>query len=456
MNLNKPGLLGGAWARPRGVLCAAGLAAALVASAWAQPQPEEPPAPEPTPPAAEQPAPPAPQPPTTPEVEAPTEPQIPTGAETELVLRDGRRIVGLMVSLAPDRVILSVSGIATPFERSTIERVRALPSVEERYRELRASIDDEDTQQLLQLAEWLRSRGRLELALWEVDHVLGLEPHNQRASELKVWIVEQQKVAQARAQARVERQAAPVGNDDGFPLLSPDQINMIRVLEVDLKDPPRMIIPREAVRQFLDTYAGRPVEGKGAVPSTPEGREMFLRQKPAEILAWFFDLRARELYPMVQIMENPLPLRIFRDEVNRTWLTNNCATSKCHGGEDAGRLWLYNKRSNSDASAYTNFLILDRFKTSSGLGLIDYAQPARSPLLEMGLPRDQAVFKHPEVDSLERGRWRPAFRDRNDEKFRSALDWIRAMYPQRTGYPVEYTPPQPRSAAATQADPAPR
>lgn len=369
-----------------------------------------------------------------------------SGAEVELILRDGRRITGLLVSRSPASVVLSISGIATPFPTDNIEHARALPSVESRYRELRAAINDEDTEQLLQLVEWLRSRGRLELALWEVDHVLQVDPGSARAKELKTWIVEQSKVAEARRSGRPD--GAKVAGEDGdeFPLLTPDQINLIRIFEIDLKDPPRMLVPRETVRKFLDTYAGRAVEGKGAVPSTPEGRELFLRQKPGEILRWFFDLRARELYGSIEVLENPRSMRLFRDEVNRAWLTNNCATSKCHGGENAGRLWLTGRRANSDAAAYTNFLILDRFKTAAGLGLIDYAEPVKSPLLEMGLPRDQAIFKHPVVDSPEQGHWRPVFRDRNDERFLRAVEWIRAMYPQRSGYPIEYTPPVPGRA----------
>ena len=67
-------------------------------------------------------------------------------------------------------------------------------------------------------------------------------------------------------------------------------------------------------------------------------------KKPGEILRWFFDLRARELYGSIEVLENPRSMRLFRDEVNRAWLTNNCATSKCHGGENAGRLWLTGRR----------------------------------------------------------------------------------------------------------------
>lgn len=372
--------------------------------------------------------------------------QVEPGEEVEVTMRDGRRISGLFVAKNPQQITLSISGIATPFPLESVERWRVLPGVDVRYAELRAAIEDDDTEQLLQLAEWLRSRGRLDLALWELDHVLEQEPANARAQELRTWVLEQQKVVDARRAARAG-QGRPEEDDSGFPLLDEAQINLIRVFEVDIKNPPRMIVPRAAVVKFLDTYAGRTAEGKGTVPATPEGRELFMRQRPADLLGWFFALRARELYGMVQVLDNPPSLRIFRDEINRSWLTNSCATNKCHGGEEAGRLLLFNRKSGSDASAYTNFLILDRFKTSDGLGLIDYPEPARSPLLEMGLPHDQAIFKHPQVDSVSQGRWRPVFRDRNDEKFLRAVEWIRGMYPQRTGYPIDYKPPSPKAAS---------
>jgi hypothetical protein len=379
----------------------------------------------------------------------------------EVVLRDGRRITGLFIDRSPERVVLSISGIATPFTMDGVERVRLMPSVESRYRELRAAIDDEDLDSLLRLAEWLRSRGRLDLALWEVDHVLKIEPGNAQAREARTLIVAQQKVAEARKPRTEpdepdEPDAGKAPEKPRFPLLSAEEINIIRVFETDLKDPPRLLIGRDTIKRFLDRYAGKEVEGRGAVPTTPEARDLFMRQKPAEILGWFFDLRARELYGEVQVLDSPKSMRLFRDNVNRTWLTNNCATSRCHGGEDAGRLWLYNKRSASDAAAYTNFVILDAFKTKHGLGLIDYAQPAKSPLLEMALPRDQAVFKHPEVVGTTHGTWRPVFKDRKDDKYERAIEWIKSMYPQRTAYPIGYTPPTPHAGQTERETSGPR
>jgi hypothetical protein len=126
------------------------------------------------------------------------------------------------------------------------------------------------------------------------------------------------------------------------------------------------------------------------------------------------------------------------------WLVNSCATSNCHGGQDAGRLWLYNKRSGSDQAAYTNFLILERFKLQNGMPIINYTEPANSPLLQMALPRDQALIKHPQVAGVNKGQWRAVFRGQEDERFQQALDWIKSMYEKRTDYPIDFKAPVPQ------------
>lgn len=381
---------------------------------------------------------------------------IPAGVETEVVLKDGRKLTGLMVEHTRERVVLSINGISTPLTMDGVQRVTRVPTVEERYKLMRDAIDPEDTERLIWLSMWLRERGRLDLALWEVDRALLAEPQNANAKELRIQILAQQKVNEETRRAQPDPgKPAPLPAEPAkpaFPLLTPEQINLMRVYEVDLKDPPKMIIPRDVIGRFLDKYAGKDVEGLGVVPVTPEARELFLRQKPADVLAWMFAVRAREFYPEVQVRENPRSMRAFVRDVHALWLTNTCATTKCHGGEDAGRLWLTNQKPGSDASAFTNFLILERFKTSDGLGLIDYDQPERSPLLDYALPRDLALFKHPEVAGLNKGKWRPAFSGRDDPHYRRALDWVRSMYRPRTGYPIEYTPPKPR---AEQPIPAP-
>lgn len=401
------------------------------------------------------PPPPPPAPATPPVTES--APAVPPGLranepqEVEVVRRDRSRLTGVLIERTDEKVVMSISGLRTELPMTEIESVRVLPSVEDRYAQLRVAIDPQDVDSLLNLARWLRERERYALSHREVERVLVVEPNNPIALEMKRQLEAQMKVLGQKAEpeekpvrpARDEGEVLPPVEREDFPLLTDDQMNLMRVFETDLKDPPRMIIKRSTVDAFLDKYAGTVVEGRGMVPVNPEGRKQFLAQSEPTILSWMFDLRAREFYDDVQIMENPRSMRLFRDNVHRTWLMNGCATTRCHGGEEAGRLYLYNKSPASDRSAYTNFFILEKFRTSQGLPLIDYTEPRRSPLLQMGLPRDKATIKHPDVGGAGR-RWSPAFSGEDDPRFRAAVSWIRSMYSNRPEYPIEYVPPVPR------------
>jgi hypothetical protein len=147
----------------------------------------------------------------------------------------------------------------------------------------------------------------------------------------------------------------------------------------------------------------------------------------------------------VQVVDEPKSMKAFRDEVNSTWLINSCATNTCHGGEEAGRLVLYNHGARRDPTVYTNFLILDRFRLADGRPLINYDDPEKSPLLQLGLPREDSLVKHPSAPMGKAGRdgWKPAFKSVTDVQFHQAAAWIDSMYKPHPAYPIEYTPPGP-------------
>lgn len=387
--------------------------------------------------------------------------------EVELLLKNSQRVTGVLVTADKDAFVLRISGVNTSFATSDVAKVTQLPTVEERYAAIRAATADDDADGLLRLSRWLLERKRYTLAMREVDRVLELEPNNGQAKELKRLLVEQKKL-QAASRERApeaktdEAQGSP--EDDprlpvrpqtstqrkrpDFPLLNASQINLMRVYEADLKDPPTMFIARGTVEKFLDKYAGTIVEGRGVVPSSPEAREKFLRQSAADVLSWFFDLRAREFYDQVDVKSDPKSMTNFREDVHSTWLINSCATTQCHGGQEAGRFYLYNRERNTTRAVYTNFFIIENFRLAGGGALIDYQNPARSPLLQMGLPRDKAVVRHPEVGQPGR-RWKPVFDSPDDPKFRRAVEWIVSMYPNRSAYPIDYTPPVPTPLQGT-------
>lgn len=385
-------------------------------------------------------------------------------AEPECILHlvGGRQLQARLISRSDAEIVVRVGPIPTSYKRSEVDRLEILPPVLDRYRSMRAAIDDSDVPSLMVLVEWLRSRDQYAEAITELEHILTIEPGNTRARQIKT-LIEQHLVLQQNPARPTDPAAtapaprAPRPARPEFPLLNADEINLIKVYEIDLAKPPRMRVDRQTIEDLIRAYPHSDL-----IPSSKEGRDALLRQSPDRILDLMFRLRAREFYSRVQVLDQPESLKTFRDKVHSTWIMNSCATDRCHGGTDAGRLVLYNRSRNAEAAVFTNFLILDRSTLADGTPLINYDQPQRSPLLHMALPRERSLFPHPET--LAARAWKPVFTSQRDRRFEDALDWIRTMYRPRPEYPITYTPPtgqtllrkesdRPRDADPTQPDP---
>ena len=365
------------------------------------------------------------------------------GDDIAITFNSGQRTEGVLVSSEPGLYIARIGGLDIRLRPSDLREIVRLPSVEERFEQLRGVAPIEDVRALLALSAWAESRGLLTRALGVVEEALDLEPQNGDALRAKATLERQielkrlQRITAAKSTGAAEEDpqepSTPVRElvIQRFPMLTPEQINLMKVMEVDLKDPPRMLIPLETIEALIRTHGDHP-----SMPVTRAERDAFRHAPASEILDMIFRVGARELYPQVRVIGHPASMRAFRDRVNAAWLTNAMATTRCHGGTAGGRLQLQNRKPSSPESFYTNLLILDRFRTREGLELINYARPERSVLLEMGLPRADAIYPHPEVPG-----WRPLFRSRDDRAYQRTVEWIQMMYQPRPVYPVEYTPP---------------
>ncbi|HZW07408.1 MAG TPA: hypothetical protein VFF65_09805, partial [Phycisphaerales bacterium] len=152
---------------------------------------------------------------------------------------------------------------------------------------------------------------------------------------------------------------------------------------------------------------------------------------------------ARDYYDKVRIVDQPEPMRRFRDDVQRVTLLSGCATSQCHGGRDAGRLVLSTYRPSNDLTLYTNYYILTSYRTADGRSLIDWEQPEQSLLLQYALPREFARSRHPQVLRDGKDVWRPALTGPEDVRARGITDWVRSAYRPRPDYTLDYTPFRP-------------
>jgi len=364
------------------------------------------------------------------------------GDDVRVVLDGGESFVdGSLEAQTDEQIILRVKGLLLPLDRSRVVSITVRMTPGQRYRDLRPTILDDDVPRLLQLVRWLERNGLYDEALRELEGILRQAPENEEARRLvdlinQLIVLEQQRERrrererETRQPASRDRPTAHMPERNQFPTLTPAQINLIKVKELDLRARPRLVINRSTYDELLRRYAEHPL-----IPVTREGKAEFYRKPPIEIMDIMFRIGARDLYGEVKVIGQPESMKAFRDQISARWLTNRCATTRCHGGNEAGRLRLLNRAPNSEATVYTNFFILDRFDTRLPVPMIDYTIPEDSLLLQMALPRDDVLYPHPEVKG-----WRPVFLNDRTPQYRAAVRWMRMMYQPRPDYPIEYSP----------------
>jgi hypothetical protein len=362
--------------------------------------------------------------------------------ECVLTFITGRTITGFLMESRDEDVVLRLEGIDTTYRRSSISSIKFLPPVSERYRDIRDTIEDTDIETRLVLVEWLRTRQAYTLALNELSSILELQPGNSKARTLHAWLEAHIKLVSKSSAPKTnpesirpapKRQKAPE-----IPLLNEQQINLMRVYELDLKSPPKMKVTDETLKSLM-------LRHPDSFPIDTTDRDEYFKLPEHEKLRLLFVHRERDLYTEVKVLEDPEMMRTFKDTVHARngWLLNGCATTRCHGGSDAGEFRLFNDRPNSNETAYTNFFIVDHFKLKDGTPLIDHENPARSALLQLATQNANSLRPHPEV-SLERpgSRYRPIFRSSRDRKYQQAVNWIKMIYKPRVDYDLGY-PPEP-------------
>ncbi len=376
------------------------------------------------------------------------------GDDVRVVIDDGESFVdGSLEAATDEQVILRVRGLILPLERSRVVSITVRLTPGQRYRDIRPTIRDDDVPRLLQLVRWLEQNRLYDEALRELEGILRQNPENEEARRLvdlvnQLIVLEQirerrQANQRERERPAAQRPAAQMPERNRFEPLTPEQINLIKVYELDLRSKPRLLIQRSTYDELLKRYAEHPL-----IPVTREGKAEFYKKPAVEIMDIMFRVGARDLYGEVQVIGQPESMTTFRDQISARWLTNRCATTRCHGGSEAGRLKLLNRAPNSEATVYTNFLILDRFDTRQPVPMIDYTNPSDSLLLQMALPREDVLYPHPDVKG-----WRPVFLSERSQQYRAAMAWMRMMYQPRPDYPIEYSPGVPAEGEPVEPEP---
>lgn len=368
-------------------------------------------------------------------------------------LRNGETFRGVILADAFDGVTMEIAGIRSFQPRTAVLRTTLEPSFEEQYRTLRKTIPEADHVRRLALCQWLFDRRMYEACRDEIDSLLedfdlGEARRLRRLVEaqlsLESELPSRSDDGTSRRDGGSDSDRGPIALRDLLPdrILTADDVNMIRVFEIDFRRPPRVTVPQQTIRTLIEQYAAHP-----AIPATSEGRTRMFRADPIDLVRLMFELKARDLYSEIEVDSEPYALNLFRRRVHDAWLIGNCATSRCHGGLDGGGLFLHNRNSRDDRIRFTNLLILLR----SELGpqpLVDFERPLDSLVIQHALPRTEARFPHPDVPG-----WKPVFTNANERLLADSLRWIESMYRPRPAYPVEYEPPDLRPALDESAPP---
>ena len=205
------------------------------------------------------------------------------------------------------------------------------------------------------------------------------------------------------------------------PMLADDEIEMIKVYEVDLSadPPPRIAIPRDKLRDFLKEF-----QQDDRIPRGKTNQEKWLRADGHVHLRLLFDLKARDYYKHVRVKSQNPALREWGNIHRRHILGYFQPT---FGAGQVEGLYLFPRHRDSERVEMTNYYILTQ-ATINGVPLIDRNQPEESLLVQWGLPRASAKFPAPEVEG-----WEPKYKDMKDERFIAHVDWIKSLFPGNQG-----------------------
>ncbi|MGB0767944.1 MAG: hypothetical protein ACPGYV_09565 [Phycisphaeraceae bacterium] len=215
------------------------------------------------------------------------------------------------------------------------------------------------------------------------------------------------------------------------PMLNDDQVELIKVYEVDLdtRPAPRITIPNDKLRDFLSDY-----QSDDRVPRGRKEQSDWLRADGHEQLRLMFQLKAREYYQHVRIKSQIDSLRAW-STIHRRYILGYFQPT--FGKGQVPGLYLFPRDRDGERVELTNFYILTQ-TTLDGAAMIDRNAPQESLLLQWALPRESAKFPAPDVPG-----WEPKFKDTDDERFAEHVDWIKSLFQANQGsdYGIEYTLP---------------
>jgi hypothetical protein len=369
--------------------------------------------------------------------------------------RDGKTLEG-DIDEKPDQVVIVMHGIKTTINRDNVGEVEYFDNVEARYKAKVAALPKKPTvADHLNLARWLLDVKSYDLALQEIDEARKIDANSAEAQTLEATVMSQRRLDRNKPAAGTGTNPGTAvtptnpGNDvkpapGDKKYLTPEDINTIRETEWREKDTvvPRAVVPPDVRKRYVNLKALDP--GQFAALSMPQQAYYILIDRDAP------DEMKRE----IKLTTDPQALVEYR-RVIQPLVVNNCATTGCHGGKNAGRFFLFNNNVERDEVAYTNFFILNWYQQKFGdkvYSMIDRTYPERSILANFALHPDSSELKHPELKGQT---YKPIAANKSSPNYKTIVTWMKGLQAQdpnssaktdtpenHTAYHIDYTPPR--------------
>lgn len=373
--------------------------------------------------------------------------------QVRIELADGRTITGEFVTETEDQITLRLSGRETRFDKAEVVSQEMLESLTQQFNARRAEIKQGEHDKRYELARWVYDHKTPEgwkLAKRELDSLTADAPDNQQAKLLLGVVVERLRAEAAKENDRTERTnradrdgrpnarrrpdaAQPTDpEDEESRLISAEDANVIKVMEINLNTRPTVRVSSEAVDKLFKDHRNDPALERFL---DRDGKTRFSSLQDHVQLGYIFRVGARDLYPLVKVKDEPKALQDFRTKITARYLVPKCG--QCHSEDKDTSFTIITENARREDVAYTNFMTL-HLAEADGRRLIDRDRDdtSQSLLIQYGLRPEDAVFPHPEVEGL-----RPALRNTRDPLYRELVNWIQSLYAPTPDYPIKFRPP---------------
>ncbi len=260
---------------------------------------------------------------------------------------------------------------------------------------------------------------------WGVSFI-ALTPSVQAKDSEAVKIAKQkiEELRKTRAEKKNKKEKEILEKRQSQGLLTDEQINLLKIYEIDPANKPRVQIPQAVIDKFLMDYHDDP-----DVPKTRRQKQIFKKWKNYRKLDLLFELKARELYNQVTVESMPQTVKTFRNNVYYNYVISYCAATGCHGEKSDSDYKLITHNTKSLPSLYTNFYLLNTYN-QSGYEMVDRQKIDLSLLLQYGLKRELAENPHPKTK-----KWRSRFNNTKNKLYLEIRDWLESLPTNKIKYP---------------------